>query len=173
MSFEASITSIDYRLGQYAGCPIRFRGPKVDLSAPYVAVLGSSEVYGRYVIEPFSALLMQHFRVPFANFGLHNAGLDAFVRDEALLQFASDAPVVVLQAMGAHNMSNRFYSVHPRRNDRFLRHSRAMQRVFNRVDFSDFVFTRHMLLELRKSGAEPFEALLAEMEEAFLSIGKR
>jgi hypothetical protein len=33
---------------------------------------------------------------------------------------ASVADVAVQQLMGADNISNRFYTAHPRRNDRFL-----------------------------------------------------
>ena len=58
---------------------------------------------------------------------------------------ANGRPLTVVQVMGANYLSNRFYSVHPRRNDRFLRASTVMQAIFNDVDFSDFTFTRHML----------------------------
>ncbi len=36
--------------------------------------------------------------------------------------------------MGAQNLSNRFYAVHPRRNDRFLRASTLMKTIFREVD---------------------------------------
>jgi hypothetical protein len=53
--------------------------------------------------------------------------------------------VPVIQITGAQNISNRFYSVHPRRNDRFLKASRLMQTIFAEVDFTEFHFTRHLL----------------------------
>ena len=54
------------------------------------------------------------------------AGTDD-LRDSPALAVAR---LTVLQVTGAQNMSNRFYSVHPRRNDRFLKASpllRAMR----------------------------------------------
>ncbi|MEM7491521.1 MAG: DUF6473 family protein, partial [Pseudomonadota bacterium] len=79
------------------------------------------------------------------------------------------AEQVVIQAMGAGNMSNRFYKVHPRRNDRFLSHSRLMEKLFPRVDFSDFTFTRHMLTALKTRAPDAFAELEEELRIAWVA----
>lgn len=173
MSIEIPISPIDYEYCSYTGCALQFRGPQVDLSRPFMAVLGSSEMHGRFVPEPIPDLLGSALGAPVANFAVHNAGLDAFTEENSIIEFLLNAPVVVLQVMGAQNMSNRFYTVHPRRNDRFLRHSRAMQRLFKDVDFSDFVFTRHMMQVLSAQGEVCFGELLVEMEKAWIARMER
>jgi hypothetical protein len=54
-----------------------------------------------------------------ANLGLVNAGIDVFINEPMIQDFCAGAVVTVIQVLGAANMSNRFYAVHPRRNDRF------------------------------------------------------
>ncbi len=64
--------------------------------------------------------------------------------------------MTVIQVMGAHNMSNRFYAVHPRRNDRFLRASLGCcKTIYPEVDFTEFNFTRHMLTALATHSRGP------------------
>ena len=77
--------------------------------------------------------------------------------------------VTVLQLMGPQNMSNRFYAVHPRRNDRFLRASGAMRAIYREVDFTEFNFTRHMLTALQDRYPERFEAVADELRAAWVA----
>ena len=69
--------------------------------------------------------------------------------------------------MGAQNMSNRFYQVHPRRNDRLTRVSTVMQAIFPEVDFSEFCFTRHLLTRLAEVAPERFPILREELQAAW------
>ena len=64
------------------------------------------------------------------NFGSVNGGVDAFVNDPTIMAACHDAQLTVVQIMGANFLSNRFYSVHPRRNDRFLRASTVLQAIY-------------------------------------------
>ena len=82
--------------------------------------------------------------------GICSAGVDVFCADETVLSACNDARAVVFQVMGAHNLSNRYYTVHPRRNDRFLKASALMRNQFPEIDFTEFHFTRHLLTALRK-----------------------
>ena len=75
----------------------------------------------------------------------------------------------MVQVVGAQNTSNRFYAVHPRRNDRFLRPSRRMIEVWPDVDFTEIHFTRHLLKTLRASSPEHFERLRTELSEAWVA----
>ena len=152
---------------RYGGSRLRFRGPAVDVDAPHVAVVGSGEVAGRYADAPLTAHMAEALGLPVANLGVHNGGLDAALRDDALMEALPRASLRVVQAMGAHAMSNRLYTVHPRRNDRVLCHSDRMRALWPEVDFTDFTFVRHMLLDLLAKDADRFEAVAEELRAAW------
>ncbi|MEP5008372.1 DUF6473 family protein, partial [Roseobacter sp.] len=103
------------------------------------------ETYGKFIPQPFAQMVEDETETTCVNLGFVNAGVDVFLAEPAVLEIAQRARVTVVQVMGAQNMSNRFYKVHPRRNDRFIGASNMMRMVFREVDFSEFHFTRHML----------------------------
>jgi len=82
------------------------------------------------------------------NLGVLNAGLDVLSSDPAIVAALGQAEAAVLQITSAHNMTNRFYKVHPRRNDRFLKASSVLRTIYPEVDFTEFHFTRHLLSHL-------------------------
>ncbi len=146
MSYEKmGDADLDYEPCHYGGSRLLFRGPKKDLDGEYVAFLGGTETYGRFIPEPFVDLIEQQVTQQCVNLGFVNAGIDVFLSEPAVLNIAQQSSVTVVQVMGAQNMSNRFYKVHPRRNDRFIGASDMMKMIFREVDFSEFHFTRHML----------------------------
>ncbi|MCK0169402.1 DUF6473 family protein [Jannaschia sp. S6380] len=167
MSFEGRGAQLNYYPCRYGRSRTVFRGPAVPLDDGYIAVLGGAEVYGRFVEDPFSDQIADRTGRRVVNLGVMNAGLDVFLSDDALMQVISGAHAVVIQALGAQNMSNRFYTVHPRRNDRFLRPSDALRMLYRDVDFSDFTFTRHMLMALHSRCPDRFAALRSELVEAW------
>ena len=136
---------LDYEPCHYGESRLVFRGPQKTLDGPFVACLGGTETYGKFVERPFVDLMESALPLECVNLGHVNAGIDAFLSEPAVLELAQRAEVTVIQVMGAQNMSNRYYKVHPRRNDRFTGASNMMQMVFNEIDFSEFHFTRHML----------------------------
>jgi hypothetical protein len=71
--------------------------------------------------------------------------------------------------MGAANMSNRYYSVHIRRNDRFVRPSSALRKDFPSVDFSQIHFTHHLLGALERTSPEAFDKVVGELRMAWRS----
>ena len=109
-----------YHMGCYPGSELRFRTPVRRLSDEYIAVLGGSEVYGKYVTTPLPDLLKNRLGVQCLNFGAMNASPQMFLADGKVCEYANAAQATVIQIMGAHNQSNRFYRVHNLRNDRFL-----------------------------------------------------
>ncbi|CUH50960.1 DUF6473 family protein [Shimia marina] len=146
MSYEKMVgEELNYEPCQYGESRLTFRGPQKSLEAPYIAFLGGTETYGKFVPQPFVEILDEAMEQTCVNLGYLNAGIDAFLSEPAILEIAQQSEVTVVQIMGAQNMSNRYYKVHPRRNDRFIGASNMMQMVFNEVDFSEFHFTRHML----------------------------
>ncbi|MCK8485107.1 DUF6473 family protein [Aliiroseovarius sp. S2029] len=160
---------LEYHLCRYGTSKILFRGPKRKLAAPYVAVLGGTETFGKYHEHPYPDLLGLEMGMQVINFGCQNAGVDAFLHDHGLLTLANRARVTVLQVPGAHNMSNRFYSVHPRRNDRFLRGSNLLKELYGDVDLTEFNFTRHLLTALHGISADRFRHVVEELRTAWVA----
>lgn len=164
---ELGSSALDYFPCRYGKSKLLFRGPKRKLEGDYVAVLGGSETYGKFVEWPFPALTEERLGRKVANFGITNAGLDVFFHDPTIQDACSRAKVTVIQIGGAQNMSNRFYAVHPRRNDRFLRASTLLKTVYRDVDFTEFNFTRHLLTALKKANATRFAMVEQELKEAW------
>lgn len=170
MAYEyAGDSALDYFPCRYGQSKLLFRGPRRKLDGPYTAVLGGTETYGKFVAEPYPALLEQALGLPVVNFGYMNAGADVFVGEPVIVDACSKARVTVIQLMGAQNMSNRFYAVHPRRNDRFLRASTLMKTIFCEVDFTEFHFTRHMLSVLKARSPEKYALVEDELKSAWVA----
>ena len=160
---------LDYLPCRYGSSRLLFRGPRRSLRSPYIAFVGSNETYGKFVKRPFPDLVEDAVGMTCANFGQLNAGIDAFSHDPFVLDAASNAEVAVIQVLGAPNMTNRFYSVHPRRNDRFLEAAPLLKTIYREVDFADFHFNKHMLTALMSVSADRFGAVRQELQEAWVA----
>jgi hypothetical protein len=170
MSYSALAEGgLDYFPCRYGTSKLLFRGPRRQLDGPYVAAVGGTEVYGKFVERPFPDLLEDHLGCPVVNLGAVNAGVDVVSCDETVLSACSGARAVVLQAMGAHNLRNRFYSVHQRRNDRFLRASPLLQVLYPEVDFTEFAFTRHLIQTLHEIDPQRFVHVREELQAAWIA----
>ncbi|MEM6304861.1 MAG: DUF6473 family protein [Pseudomonadota bacterium] len=161
--------ALDYLPCRYGASKLMFRGPKRDLAHRYLAFLGGSETYGKFIKEPFPALVEKEIGEVCVNFGAMNAGVDVYMRDPALKDFASASEATVVQVLGAQNMTNRLYSVHPRRNDRFVAPASLLETIYREVDFSEFHFNRHMLGHLLMVSPERFEAVICELQQAWVA----
>ncbi len=160
---------LSYAPCRYGLSRIFFRGPRRPLDGKYVAFVGGTETYGKYIEFPFPALIEPSLGEVCVNLGIVNASVDAFIHDPSIVSICHDADLTVLQIMGAQNLSNRFYKVHPRRNDRFLSASTVLGALYSDVDFSDFTFTRHMLSTLYARSPERFEILRVELQNAWVA----
>ncbi|MGR3760765.1 DUF6473 family protein [Roseobacteraceae bacterium NS-SX3] len=152
----------------YANSRLPVRGPERELTQPYVAVMGGSEVFGRFVEQPFAAGAEALLGLPCVNLGSVNAGLDSFAQDKSLLAIARAAELTVLQVLGAQNISNRYYRVHPRRNDRFLQAQPALKALYPEVDFTEFHFNKHLLSTLRRVCEDRFATVQAHLQETWI-----
>ncbi|MGF6859831.1 hypothetical protein ABIE69_000386 [Rhodobacteraceae bacterium MBR-64] len=169
MAFEfRGAGALDYYPCRYGTSRLMFRGPRRRLKGDYVAALGGSATYGRFVARPYPALLERALGMTVINFGCMNAGVDVFAHDDAVLDACRGARAVVVQITGAQNLSNRFYAVHPRRNDRFVRGTAALAALYPEVDFTEFNFNRHMLQTLRARAPDRFEAVVAELKSVWV-----
>ncbi len=159
--------ALDYLPCRYGKSKLLFRGPRRKLEGDYIAAIGGTETYGKFIEKPFPALVEQGLDMPTVNFGCVNGGPDVFLNEPTVIDACNKARVTMVQVMGAQNMSNRFYAVHPRRNDRFLKASVLMKTVFREVDFTEYHFTRHMLMALKKVSAERYALVQDELKEAW------
>lgn len=166
---EIDGAGLHYAPCRYGLSRIFFRGPKRRLDSPYIAFIGGTETFGKFIDRPLPALVEREIGQTCVNLGCVNGGVDAFVNDPTIMATCHDADVTVVQVMGANYLSNRFYSVHPRRNDRFLRASTVMQAIYSDVDFADFTFTRHMLTILYAKSPERFDIVVSELREAWVA----
>ena len=156
-------TGPDYALCRYGLSRTTFRGPQRPLDGSYVAFLGGTETFGKFHDRPFPALVEDRLGVTCVNFGAVNAGVDVFARDATVLAACHDAAATVIQVPGVQNLGNRFYAVHPRRNDRFLRPTAALETLYPDVDFTDVAFTRHLLSSLERTCPQRFAVVRAEL----------
>lgn len=164
-----SAGALEYATCTYGASKLVFRGPRRDTERAFIAVLGGSETFGRCVSQPFPDMLEKELGLPVANLGQQNAGPDVFLNDAALLQACQKASVVVVQLLGAQNISNPYYSVHPRRNDRFLAARPALRALFPKLDFTEFHFTRHLLHAMQKTSPAAFATVVATLRHTWVS----
>lgn len=164
---------LNYQPSALPGSVLRFRGPLRTESGPSVVCIGASETFGRFIDAPFATQLDRALDIPVLNLGVVNAGLDVMMNDPAIAAAVAEAEAVVMQITSAHNMTNRFYSVHPRRNDRFLSASAMLRTIYPQVDFTEFHFTRHLLGKLREASEDRFEIIRTELEQAWVARMRR
>ncbi|MFV0513287.1 MAG: DUF6473 family protein [Jhaorihella sp.] len=168
MSYESPGAGTSVALScRYGASRLPVRGPRRPLDRPYWAFLGGSETFGKYVAHPFPDLVETGSGRICVNLGCVNAGLDAFANDPDTLRIAQAAGRAVIQLPGAQNLSNRFYRVHPRRNDRFLTASPMLTAIYREVDFTEFHFVRHMLGALHDRSPDRFALVRSELEQAW------
>ena len=156
--------ALDYFPCHYGTSKLSFRGPRRDLSGEYLAVLGGTESYGRFVVAPYAALIEGSLGIPVANLACQNAGPDVYLADRATLDVAAEAHLAVVQLTGAQNMTNRYFTVHPRRNDRFIAATPLLRSLYREVDFTEIHFTRHLMQVLASKGADRFAPIAAELK---------
>ena len=160
---EASL----YTPCRYGNARLLFRGPRRPLDGRYIAFVGGTETYGRFISTPFPSLVEERLGVTCVNFGCINASVDAFLNEPVILNACRQSELTVIEITGAQNLSNRFFTVHPRRNDRFLRASTIMRALYPDIDFTEFCFTRHMLTSLCETDPERFAILREELQIAW------
>ena len=165
MSFEyRGEGTLNYFPCHYGRSKLLFRGPKRSISGDYSVAIGGSETFGKFVEAPYPNILEFMTGRKIINLGCMYAGPTMFLNDPSVLEICQNARVTIIQLTGAQNMSNRFYTVHPRRNDRFLGPTHLMKSVFPDVDLTDVHFTGHLLRVLRKQSEKRFALMRQELE---------
>lgn len=136
-----------------AGQARRFAGA---MPGPCLAI-GGNATAGRAVARPWPQLLEGLSGRLVVNCAMPHAGVDAMLQNADLMAAARSAELCLIELPDAITLSNGFYAVHPRRNDRFLRADPLLQRLYPEIDFTPFSFIRHMVLTLWKTDAARFE----------------
>ncbi|MEM1234597.1 MAG: DUF6473 family protein [Pseudomonadota bacterium] len=153
---------------RYGYSQLDCRGPEADLDRPYIAFLGATETVGPFLTRPFPYLVADALGMGCANLGVKNAGPDVFLGDPELLRVAQGAQAVVIEVMTAINLSNAFYKVHPRRNDRVIRSHPALYDLARGLDTTDIHFTGHLLKEVRRLSPEGAQTLVKTVQAAWI-----
>lgn len=157
-----------HELCRYADSRLTFRGPQTEPVGTYVAALGGSATFGKYVELPWPALLGRVARVRCVNLGCMHAGASAFADDPTVHAICSGARVTVLQMTGAHCLDNIYYSLHPRRNDRFVNATAKLRALYPEVDFTRFHFVRHLLAGLEATSYDRFLQIVAALRREWV-----
>ena len=170
MSFDAlSPGGLDYLPCRYGNSKVQFRGPRRCLDGRFVAFFGGTTTYGKYIQTPFCDSIEAGLGIICANFGSVNGGVDLLASDPFLRNVSGKAAVSVIQITSPRNMSNRFYRVHPRRNDRFVEASPLLRAMYRDIDFAEFNFTNHVLQRLVTVSPDRFELVLDELRTAWVA----
>ncbi len=140
----------------YGLSKLPFRGPRRPIDGRYIAFLGGSETFGKYIPKPFPELIETAIGEICVNLGCQSAGPDVFLNDTALQSICHDAAATVVQVSSAANLSNRYYKVHPRRNDRFIAPTEKLVALFPEIDFAEIAFTGHLIAQLRATDEDRF-----------------
>lgn len=157
------LTSCTYGISR-----VPFRGPVRPTGGRFVAFLGGSETFAKYVPKPFPDLVETAIGEVCINLGCQSAGPDVFLHDTAVQALCHDAALTVLQVMGAAHLTNRYYKVHPRRNDRFIAPSAALKSLYPEVDFTEFAFVGHLLRKLHDVDTDRFAQVRAVLEATWV-----
>ena len=166
---SAAERGLDYAPYEFGSAPLTLRGPRKDAEGDYVAMLGGSETYGKYVQYPFPDLVEAVTGVPVLNFGVMNAGIGAFSDDPEVVELCSGARATVVQGLGAQNMSNPLYSVHARRNDRVLGATPALKELYGGLDLTEVHFTRHLMNKLKRLSEDHFAEVREILRDAWVA----
>lgn len=156
----------------YAPCYYReirtpFRGPKRDLNGAYIACLGGAGHFGKFLKRSLPDILEAELGLPAVNLGQVNGGVD-FMTCPEVLDVARGAIATVVDLVGAHNLSNRFYRVHPFHNDRVIGTLPPMQAVVPGLDSTDVHFTRHLLSTMQTTAPSRTETVFEDLRQVWL-----
>ncbi|WP_281981671.1 DUF6473 family protein [Thalassorhabdomicrobium marinisediminis] len=153
---------------RYGLSNLPFRGPLRPTDGRFIACLGGSETFAKFVPTPYPDLLETAVGEVCVNLGCQAAGPDVFLRDTAVQSLCHDAVATVLELNGAVNLSNAFYKVHPRRNDRFIAPTDKLVALFPEVDFAEIAFTGHLIEALRAADADRFDVVRQHLQQTWV-----
>ena len=156
----------EYRLGnlkQY------FRGPKPDMSAPFITMLGGGETFGRFVQRPFAELVGDELPLGTVNLGLNGVGPTFYLRDTVLLDTCTRSKLCVMSVPHGYGVSNRLYSVLEHSNNQLKGVSETLLTLYPNINFQSFSSIQSMLQALYKENAANFKVVTIELRRAWVA----
>ena len=153
---------------KYGLSKLPFRGPIRPTQGRFVACLGGSDTFAKYIRKPYPDLIETATGEVCVNLGCQSAGPDVFLHDMAIQSLCHDAAATVIQVVGAANLSNAFYKVHPRRNDRFVAPTQKLTALFPEIDFAEIAFTGHLIECLRSMDNVRFDLVKQHLQRMWL-----
>ena len=96
-------------------------------------------------------------------------GVDYHLCDPSLAERVRRAQSFALVLPPLGNLSNTYYAVHPRRNDRFLTARPSLRALFPEVDFAPMAFTGHVLGALAATCPERYAEVRRVIMAAWVS----
>ena len=158
----------DYQPCHYGTTKPVFRGPEREIPSNGIVALGSTETFGKFIEFPWPERLEGGCGKPVINLGCVNSSVDLYLGAPHLLDQARKADAVIVQISGAACLTNKYFAVHPLRNDRFLSASSTLAAIYRNVDFSEFHFIRHMLSTLAQEDPRRFATIVAELQRCWV-----
>ena len=158
----------DYKVYRFGRTRQLFRGPQPDLRGKYMSFIGASHTFGRYSDRPFPTILEEKLGLTAFNLGTEGAGPGFFLSDPEVLRAASDSEICIVEAMSAMALSNRMFTVRPRRNIRLHAVSDLLRGIYPDVEFDRFSFVRPMLVALREQDETRYRLVSNEMKNGNL-----
>ncbi|MBY8977577.1 hypothetical protein KHP62_17315 [Rhodobacteraceae bacterium NNCM2] len=171
--FKTDDPLFDYDPYSFGRTRSQFRGPMPDLRAPYLVCLGSTHTFGRFVSEPYPSQIEGAFGRPVVNFGTEGAGPGMFLADADILHVANAADICIIEVMSARAISNRMYTVRPRRNERLMKVSDLLLGLYPEVDFGEFSGVKGMLKRLEEVDPNRFRLVHNEIRNAWIGRMQR
>ena len=147
----------------YGLLKLPFRGPRRQTDGRYVSFLGGSETFGKDITKQFPDHVETAIGEVCVNLGCQSAGPDAFLHDTAIYSLCHDAAATVIQLPGATDLSNSFYKVHPRRNDRFIAPTDKLIALYLGIYFAEISFTGHLISRLCSVDSDRFELVRKQL----------
>lgn len=170
MSFESRAAQDQvYQTYRFGRARQLYRGPQPDLDAPYIACIGGSETFGKFVDRPYADCLSARLGMTVANFGTPGAGPTFFLRDPVLLETLSRATLCVVQIGAGWANSNRLYAVRKRRNERLSGVSEMLKLMYPELELDKFRYVQKMLGKMYSVDATRFRMVEHEIRAAWVA----
>ncbi len=160
--------ALDYKLCQPGDSRLSFRGPCQEPQDRYSVILGGTEIFGRFMETTIADTFAALSETQVVNLGCLSAGIEAFENDPVIADLVAGASLTVLHVTGVQLLSNAYYQVHPRRNDRFIQPTPRMREAFPRLDFTEVHFVGHLLRSAAEHSPEAFREMREELQAEWL-----
>jgi hypothetical protein len=164
---QSGADALEYNTWRHGASRLVFRGPRMRFDGAFNLALGDAATFGRFIERPWPGQVDAATGMAMANLGAQHAGVEALTLDPEIGGLMGRAQAVVIQITGAHLVSNAYYRLHPRRNDRFIAATPKLVELFPEVDYTDFSFTRHLLATLRATDAGRYARVVTELRASW------